>query len=339
MAIPRRRLLTLLAVIAVGVSAAWSGPVATSGAASARPPDTGDVKLFAAIVDRLRSGEAYYDAVGIELRARNYPTAQVFNWRTPFLLSAIAASPSIVPHLILVAAGIVMCFLTIAFLRPAVVAVTAGVLQLGSVALIAVPASQYLGEVWAGVMVGLSVCAYLRHMPVIASALGLVALLVRELAAPYCVVCTLAAVGARRRREVAMWAVGVCLYAAYYLWHVTEVRAHQLPTDMAHAESWLQFGGIPFLMSSISSHSWLFVAPQAVAVGALMLLVSGIAHVATPFHVRLVSASYIAFFLIAGQAFNAYWAFLVWPTWAIACGYGAKEVVDVVLPTPWRSKA
>ena len=30
--------------------------------------------MFAAVVERLRSGEAYYEAMGAELRRRDYPT-------------------------------------------------------------------------------------------------------------------------------------------------------------------------------------------------------------------------------------------------------------------------
>ena len=73
---------------------------------------------------------------------------------------------------------------------------------------------------------------------------GSAALFIRELAAPYCVVCTLLALRDRQWREVAAWlagAAGVCGCTTAG----TSCRslAHRLPADFAHGESWLTFLG------------------------------------------------------------------------------------------------
>ena len=43
----------------------------------------GDLALYRAEIDRIRTGEGYYQAAAEELTSRGYPTRSVFNWRTP----------------------------------------------------------------------------------------------------------------------------------------------------------------------------------------------------------------------------------------------------------------
>ncbi|MGD0276776.1 MAG: hypothetical protein ABSB79_12125 [Syntrophales bacterium] len=43
------------------------------------------LNCYRSIVARIRSGEGYYQATYSELLTRGYPTASIFNWRTPLL--------------------------------------------------------------------------------------------------------------------------------------------------------------------------------------------------------------------------------------------------------------
>ena len=83
-------LATLLAIlVCVGISIS---PMQSSNL----NPDMdrpGDVDLYQAVVDRVHAGESYYAVLGDELRTRGYPTASVFNWRTPLPLWFIAMLP------------------------------------------------------------------------------------------------------------------------------------------------------------------------------------------------------------------------------------------------------
>jgi hypothetical protein len=97
------------------------------------------------------------------------------------------------------------------------------------------------------------------------------ALFLRELAAPYCVVCTITAAAHRRWREVGAWLAGGCLYAAYYGWHLTRIWAHRLPTDLAHKSSWLELRGVTSLLSMVHFHPWFLVAPDQWAAIGLVL--------------------------------------------------------------------
>ena len=78
-----------------------------------------DSALYQAIVERVRGGEGFYDATGAELRARNYPTRPVFNWREPTYAFVLARLPSLWPSVVLVAIALVTIALSFVWLRRA----------------------------------------------------------------------------------------------------------------------------------------------------------------------------------------------------------------------------
>src|SRR4026209_2387691 len=63
------------------------------GGAPGQPAGGEDQALHIATIARLHAGESYYVVVGDKLRRRGYPTASVFNWRTPALVRALAFNP------------------------------------------------------------------------------------------------------------------------------------------------------------------------------------------------------------------------------------------------------
>jgi hypothetical protein len=134
----------------------------------------------------------------------------------------------------------------------------------------------------------------------------------------------------RRWREVLGWVAGASLYAAYYAWHLISLRAEQLPTDLAQHFSWVQFGGLPFLIATFRWHGWLMVIPQPFTAIALVLVLAGLANSRAPIQLRLAGAAYVALFLVVGQRFNDYWGLLAWPIWALACGYGVQTIHESV---------
>jgi hypothetical protein len=280
----------------------------------------------------MRNGEPYYATMGDELRRGHYPASQVFNWRTPFLLSALAAVPATVGRFAAIALCVVLLVVTVVIMahEPRTVAAAVLFMQSGVLIAIVVPSAYVMGEMWAGVFIGLSICAYIRKRPMTGVTFGLLALFVRELSAPYCVVCTIVAIVNRRWREAAAWLSGALLYAVYYTWHLLEVHSHQLSSDLGDPSSWMEFGGLQSLLSKVQWHAWLLLTPRAASVLALLLLLAGICTTRTPIHVRVTSAVYVLFFLLAGKAFNQYWGMVAWPTWAFACGYGVDAIRESI---------
>jgi hypothetical protein len=286
--------------------------------------DQGDVALFETVVRRLRAGEAYYPAMGNELRQRGYPTASVFNWRTPFPLSAVAAFPK----------GTAICFFALGVLAIAgtlmllmseapeamLIALLA---QIGvTISLLKVPQFALMAEAWAGFLIAASVVAYGRRWWSAGAALGVLALLARELTAPYCVACGVMALSRKRWRESAVWAIGAALYSAFLLLHVWLVSAQLGPAELAHKQSWVQFGGLPFLLRIVSFSGWYDVLPIWSRAVGLVLLVASVWATKAPRQLQVMVAAYLLFFSIVGQSFNQYWGLVTGPAFALATGYG-----------------
>jgi hypothetical protein len=320
-----RPLLTLMLLLLIGASTLLT-PLPTP---RPRAAAGGDVALFRGIVSDLRNGGEYYETFGTALRRDHYPAGQAFNWRTPLHLLSIAAAPDIVGRVILIMLSglLVAATLTITLKQSTIAGLVAGGMQLGVTAMISAPPAMFMGESWAGLFVGLSTAAYALSRHTLAISLTVLALFFRELAAPYYVICGVTAVAQNRWRAVKAWWVGLVAYGLYYAWHVKELSEHRLPTDLSHPTSWLQFGGFPFLLSTVRWNAWLTGLPPQVAAVALMLIALGVANPRTPMFVRLTSATYAVFFLLAGQGFNQYWGLVAWPTWAIAAGYGADDLL------------
>jgi hypothetical protein len=289
----------------------------------------GDVAAFQAMVGRIGAGEAYYPAFGDELRRRGYPARSVFNWRTPMLLSALSRVPDIAGRGALWLFGLLLLAATFRLTaREKLWVAGSNIMQAGALVPVIAAGAVLIGEVWTGVLIGLSLCMFARRQVVPAIGLGLLALFVRELAAPYCVACAVAALIQRRRREVWGWLAGACLYGVYYGWHVVQVWAHRLPADTAHASPWLAMEGLTSVLRMARWHAWLLPSPPWATALALTLVVIGVFAAGTPLHARLATGAYLAFFTAAGQAFNGYWGFVAWPAWAVASGFGLQAVVD-----------
>src|SRR5260370_194252 len=60
---------------------------------TASKSDRNDLRLYRTIVERVHSGEDYYDAAQSELRTRGYPTRSMFNWRTPLYAWLLGSLP------------------------------------------------------------------------------------------------------------------------------------------------------------------------------------------------------------------------------------------------------
>ena len=289
-------------------------------------PEKGDAGFYQAVARRLQGGEAYYSAYGTELRLRRYPAASTFNWRTPLLLHAYATAPRSA-SLLLISLGALSILATLLLLRkaPPESTVLGIVLQVGAASsVVIVNGSVTVPEVWLGYLLFGSILAYYRGWNVTAAIIGIGALFIRELAAPYCIACTLMALHHRRMAELGTWLAGVAAYTVYFGWHVMSVAAHSLPGDIAHQNSWIQFGGLPFVLGTMSFNGWFAVSqPWGPSIGLVLIIAAAWARSA-PIHLRVCCVTYAGFFSVAGQPFNQNWGLAASPAWAVACAYGVS---------------
>ena len=319
-----------LVLSAVVLTMALIAPERTSPSAT-RHKAIGDGAFFRSVVEVMSKGEPYYSAMGRMLRRHNYPAASVFNWRTPLLYLGLAAFPSwewARGLLVLLAATAAFGASVMAAGRSPVALAVTFVLASGVVVMMSAPAAVGMAEAWSGSLIALSLWGYVRDRPMVGFVCGLAALFIRELAAPYVGLCALLAAHHHRRQELTGWLIGCAAYGVFYWIHWSHVAAAQLPTDLQQTGSWLAWGGLPFLLSTVHWHGWILLMPWAATAIALTLTIAGVLSPATPWRVRLVAGGYAGLFLVFGQVFNEYWGFLVWPSWCLAAGYGAQGLVD-----------
>jgi hypothetical protein len=305
-----------------------------SGFADAPSRGTSDIDLYRAEADRIRGGEPYYSAVKAELEVRGYPTRSVLNWRTPLPVWLIGILPNGVAQLLIVA-------LAVAVLAVAghVVGKEAGLaraltllfLLIGALLPAALPGPYLMSEVWCGVLIAASLSFYGTDRRGAGVAFGLLALFVRELAAPYCLVCGLFAMHERRWKEVRAWIVGAIAYAAFYAWHLSQVIPLIESHARAHDEGWLQFGGAAFVISLVQMNVYLLLLPQWVSAVFLVVSLLGFAAMDGGWGRR--AAWTVCLYLLAfgfiGQPFNQYWGSVMAPMFCFGAVQGMAALVDL----------
>ena len=288
-------------------------------------------------IERIASGDDYYVAVGEELRARRYPARSVFNWRTPAFYRLAALNPFIC-RVVLGALALVVLFAAVKLLSrlPVPAVIVGSILQSGALGTAADSTAWMFHEVWAGMFIALSALAYAARFWRSGAVLALVALFLRELAAPYVAVCALLALRARRRQEVGVLAVGGALYAIYYGLHLSNVLAHQRPDDIAHSASWIRLGGLEFVLATLRTSNLLHDMPVAVLASALTLLVAGTLHDRLAPHVRATAAVYVLLFSVVGQPFNWYWGWIPGLVIPIVMAHGLMVIHRLALDAAGR---
>jgi hypothetical protein len=345
---PQARVVLALIALAIALGTAVALAPTPGGSLAPHAAGAGDVALYRAEVDRIHNGEGYYQAAAAELTARGYPTRSVFNWRTPLPMWLLGKLPTAGWGRALLGAMslalVLMAFEALAreekypggsalaqppsavasdlhgrkrlchpppLFCPAVCALLlTGPLQL-----------TILGDVfvmpvlWAGVLIGLSVCAYGLGRSGWGVAFGLAALFFRELALPYCLLCVALAWRQAERTERAAWTLGLLAWLLFFVlhcWHVAELigvgaRAHRL--------SWIHCGGAEFVIATTRMNAYLLVLPPWVTALYLVVAMVGLGGWSTPLGTRigLSTCLYLAAFAVVGQSFNQYWGLLVAP--------------------------
>ncbi len=307
------------------------------------PTTRGDIRLYWDVVHRVERGETYYAAMHAELTRQGYPTASVFNWRTPPVLWLMARLPEPTDGttLILCAAA---ALITAAFFAQRtgsgdVTAYAGGFLTLGAVLPAFVSDVCILPVEWGAVCAGLSLCCFARNRAGLAVLLGTLAAFFSELTLGYALLMAAMAAWNGQRRELLLWSAGLLTFAGWFCWHAAMVSRTVGIPDVVDARAWLQFGGLPFLIATAQMNCWLLPLPSWLAAIYLPTALLGLAHwhSGTGRRCTLFAGSYCVLFLCVGQPFNQYWGLLLapplawgavrapcvlWDLWFVAAGAG-----------------
>jgi len=308
-----------------------------SGFADAPNRGAGDVELYQAEAGRIAAGDSYYAAVESELRERGYPMQSVFNWRTPLPVWLVGVLPQGWAQVLLEGVAGVAWLLGLALLAREFgrLGIVAGLATISGAMLPCLIDDVFImPEVWAGVLIGLSAAAYGTKRNRLGCVAALAALLLRELSAPWCLVCLVFDVRARGRRAAAVWAAGFTVYAALYALHLGQVLPRIAPGDIAQAQGWVRFGGAGFLISTVQMNIWLLLAPQWLAALYLSAALLGAAGWSSPAGKRIAwgVVLYAVAFSIAGQAINQYWGSLTAPLFALSAAAAPAGIARL-----WRA--
>lgn len=325
-------LVTLLAMgVLASMAVTYKGPID----AIVSTPGSGDLATYSQIIDRMRAGEPYYDAAHKELVAGHYGTHSVFNWRLPTLSWAWSTLPSnawakgvlLVWALVAIATAFVW-FNATAGLAAALLVVPALLFNLASI----VPnGAELLADVVAGIFILLSAAAYGAKWRPAGFLAALLALSIKELAAPYVVICLIQAARQRRYGELVAWAAGLASFACYFLWHFDMVHAHVAATDTAYRDGWLQFGGVPFVLATAGFNGMVLHRPLWITAVLLPPCILGLAawdgHAGD--RARFTVATYVVIYLFVGKAFDVYWGAFYTPLMMLGLPFAPGAIRDL----------
>jgi hypothetical protein len=303
-----------------------------------------DTKFYEEVTKRVRAGQPYHEATRDEF-ARPFwseygfrPTS-IFNWRTPiyaWVMAPLSNKGSMALAGVLALTAALVSFLALGrTLGPGPACLT--FLLVGPFAWCGVGEAFRFTELWAGILIALSVAAYgIGRWPVAVLA-AIVALFFRELALPYCLLCFVLAIGQRRWAEVGTWVVGFGLFAIFYAWHMQQIRLMIGNSEETKLGSWLQFGGTAFALAAVQlSNVFLTASPAWLTAIVLPLALLGLAGWRSEAGTRafLTCVGYLVFFLIAGQPpYNAYWGLLIGPLLMLglaALPIGGRDLFRVI---------
>ncbi|QDU30023.1 hypothetical protein ETAA8_51410 [Anatilimnocola aggregata] len=327
-----RWVLVVLSLVAVvGGVASWNRgklpvrDVAPVEAAVAETPDAvaPDLQLYRDMVDAVRRGENYYVAAKPKLIASGFPVRSTFNWRLPTYawLFALLPGPWAIQALLVLLAvvALVLHFQAEFSARGMAAAVVSSFLLLGVVKWSVDGLAFYTQELWASVLILLSIAAMGKGWQVVAIIAGITALMFRELALPFVFWAGVFAVYHRRWSEAFAWAAGITLFVAFLYWHSQQVAAQLTPADLATngggISQWLKFGGLDFVLLTARMNSFLFTAIGPVLFLYLLLGLLGLLSLRDErLNLQFVAAaSYLAAFCLVGMEVNFYWGLLYAP--------------------------
>ena len=254
---------------------------------------SGDVFLYMSEIKRIHAGENYYQAAAEELVAQGYPTASVFNWRTPLPMWLIGKLPDpLAGRLILIADGH----------RDAADGLRSGragttqrlstghaadrAPDCAAAALFSgqcLRAHRGLGGDHDGAVIAVAYGVDLRFL---GATMALAALFFRELALPYCLLGLALALWQRRPKESMVYVVGLAGWAVFYGLHCWKVSPLITATAEAHRQGWVRFGGLTFVIAVAQMNSCLVLLPVWVTVVFFALAMFGFAGCRTDWSAR-----------------------------------------------------
>jgi hypothetical protein len=283
-----------------------------------------DALLYERIVRDVAAGQSFYHAAPLALRQEGYPLRPFMAIRPPLLAVSLARLPDEAARRGVLAglAGLTLAAWAwrLRGLWPNEPAryIWALTLLATGIAPALVGSAYLFHEVWAGLLIALSLALHRprRWMPSLA--VGLAVALLRELAIPYLAVMALFALWEGRRGEAAAWAAAIGVALAALGGHALAVAAVTTPLD-PRSPGWLGLGGWPFVLRTAQWNSIVSLAPAWLA--ALLFPPALLGLLFAPGGLgRRICVIVLGFALgvcFVGRPDNSYWGLIVAPLWPL----------------------
>lgn len=314
-------LLGLLLLTCLTSLTAPSPPAAGTGTESAAD-DQRDIILYETIVDAIRHGGSYYPTAAEALRVGNYPLRPFITMRMPGLAMAQAHLPHAMVLALLYALVLAVALAWYARFRDALTdwparAVAMALLAGGLMAFVQADLWAF-HELWAGLLIALSLALRREGRWIEAVATGLLAALIRETTALYLVIMAVAAWRDHQRREAFGWTAALAILAIALIAHAFAVARVVGPLDPA-SPGWSGMLGIGFFINAISVSTALSLAPVWLAAIFAGLALFGWTAWRDPLAMRvlLVIAAYAALLALFARADTFYWVLLIAPIFLV----------------------
>ncbi|KQM63774.1 hypothetical protein ASE75_11820 [Sphingomonas sp. Leaf17] len=293
-----------------------------------------DIVLYQQIVDGVRHGGGYYQVAADALRSGGYPMRPFVTFRLPTLAVVQAALPiwASATLLYVLAAGTFMAWsgslLAALPRRPARVAALM-LLVGGMIVHLQLPLMGF-HEVWAGLLIALSLALRRRGYWIEAVALALAAMLIRETAALYVVVMAVFALADGARREAAGWGVALVVFAGAVAAHAHAVAQVVGPLDPS-SPGWSALLGPGFAVHTIGIASALAVLPMWLAAPLVVLALAGWSAWVSPLAHRTLAVllAYVALLALFARADTFYWGLMIAPLVLIGLAFLPDALRDL----------
>ncbi|WP_447728898.1 hypothetical protein [Sphingomonas koreensis] len=303
-------------------------------------PDTGganpqtDVALYDGIVSAVAHGEDYYRAAADALRAGSYPLRPFLTFRLPGLAVMQAALPLAATLALLCMLAFATAYAWYRRLREAVARVPALLVALfllaaGMLAFVQ-PELIVFHEIWAGLLVALSLALRRPGRWVEAAAVAMIAMLIRETAALYVVVMAGLAFAEGYRREAIGWAATLGIFALVLAAHAVAVHGVTSALDAA-SPGWSGMHGFGLFVHAMTLATGLTLLPMVVAAPLVALALFGWASWRDPLALRT-AATFCAYALVISlfaRLDTFYWGLMVAPAFLIGLAFAPDGLRDL----------
>ncbi len=324
--------LLLLSLTVLGVPILTPDEAVGAGGAGASRQT--DIAVYGSIVDAVAHGEDYYRAAADALRTGSYPLRPFLTFRLPGLAMVQGALPAAVTLALLYALAAAVAFIWYRRLGEALASIPARILALfllaaGMLAFVQ-PALIAFHEIWAGLLVALSLALRRPGRWVEAAAIACIAMLIRETAALYVVLMAAIAFAEGNRREAAGWAAALGVFVVTLAAHAVAVHGVTGPLDAA-SPGWAGMHGFGLFVRAMTLATGLQLVPMIAAAVLVVLALFGWASWRDPLGLRAAAlfASYAVIISLFARLDTFYWGLLIAPAFLIGLAFVPDGLRDL----------